>query len=671
MKYKAYLTDSDKIFWTKNSVDKPTKDYFLQLMDSITWKEIGDITPNFENQFNGSLVVDSDKYTYLKLINNTTNEIKYYSIDRVSKELNNGYVIDITLDVFTTYTLYFYDSIKDKPIKVNRSSMFRLLANSIFSQMTPDNLIPDIQTYDVINSAYPRIKLSPLSRDIKGYTGQRYNMTNNSTWTLDENISENMEFVDLFKRSSGYIYGLTLFDIYQDVSGDYYCVPIFGEVNPLVSYQQNWLTINIERHNVANYFCYNFIPFTDNVKNNTFWVNKYQGRYIIPNWMYFVENLCTTILIRTTNDGYNNYILMYRFGGSINHAYPAGTLITTYDYSSQGLNTFNKKSNKLNNYSFLKILKQNNTPVLSGYNELKLISPRVYGINDSQSYLYMDILPSTANNTCVFNQSQGFIWFANNLPYSWSLSGGETLPTSTNTYQSYLASVQSSQNTNIQIAKQQMVMGITQNIWSGAMGLMRAGTNIAGGIISANPTAIAGGVIGAADSLFNTGFGIAKNIQQFQNAKRQQDAANADKLRSSTANTINPTSIDSIIKNSAIQLKNYGNDIQIPLNEIDGFIAPKLTDSSLIIQINSALWDSGYLINRNLVLESEVVSDIFTDGVNLFTYWDMEIPFDYIKINYPNYNNELIEAISTTINNPVRFWKQQPDYNCNLIIGLT
>lgn len=283
----------------------------------------------------------------------------------------------------------------------------------------------------------------------------------------------------------------------------------------------------------------------------------------------------------------------------------------------------------------------------------------------------MDIRPSTSNNTCVFNQSQGFIWFANNLPYSWSLNGGETLPTSTNTYQSYLASVQSTQNTNIQIAKQQMTMGIVSNVFNGLMSGAQAGIGALSSLVSGNIGGAFSSALSGVSSGFNMGMGIAKSVQQYQNTKRQQESANADKLRSSTANNINPSSIESIIKNSAITLRNYDNDIQIPLNELDGFIAPKLTDSSLIQQINCSLWDSGYIINRNIVLDSEVVTDIFTDGVNLFTYWDIEIPYEYIKINYPNYNNELIEAISTTINNPVRFWKQQPDYNCNLVIGWT
>lgn len=680
MKYKAYITDSDKIFWTKNSVDKPRISFFNTLMYNIQWKPLGVITPNFINQFNGSITVDKDNYTYLKLVANEgedNEEIKYFSIDSVSRVLSNGFVVDITLDVFTTYVLKLYSKLEDKPIKVNRTSAYCFLKESLYSQLLKDDLIPlpfKPTNYKFKNELY---ECSLTSQDYKGNRQYIYNAFNDNSWELVNSstpITKISEIV-IKNNNNGYVYDNVIFDVFQDNNGDWFFLPIFGECTQLTGVGGNtdlrdWIFLKTSLNGYTCY-CWNSLPFTNKIKDNTFWANKYVGRYIIPNWVRLIQDFGVAIVVKTNNeiDGINIYkcIYMVKIQNDILSTYSEKN--EYFDFSKLTTNEFNQSSNLINSYVYSKITQMSDEIVFNFNNSLINIDKWNYAYNIScpdisKVGLFINYnLPETPISF-LFNTIKGCSWYNINLPTVNKLSSFEVLPSNTNVYNQYLASVQSQQNTSVAVSAQQMFMGMFRSAYSGAAQMLNAV-----GQLGNNPMFAAGGMVNAVGSTVS---GMLNSVFQYQNTKKQIEAKNADVLRASTANNINTTSEFSNINNSTVGKKRYQSTRKISLYEINGIIANgnfNLLNSGIY---NKIVWESGYLINNVVILnklKEKYIIDFDDDGVNIFVYWDIEVPVEYIKQSYPNYNNELITAIEMSINNPVRMWKKQPDYNANLMIG--
>lgn len=665
MKYYAYITESDKIFWTKNSVDKPTYEYFVNLMRSVEWKDLGNITPNFINQFNGNIVVDKETYTYLKLINTETNKTTYYSIDRVNKILNKGFVIDITLDVFTTYTLDFYTHLDDKPIKVNRTTAY-CLASDTYARLQRDDLITLPQVPALHQNGNTQQFLSFGYKELSWHTnslvsGYRYKMSSDSEWVLKSRYTETFELVEFNRFDNGKLYSQMLFDVYQDVDGAWFIVPIFGEKHTQSNTVDWWAEFSVNIGSNLNYKCFNYLQYVEKVKNNTFWVNKYKGRFHLPNWMNIIANTGIPVVINTnTDDNNRSYsILMIKLRNGINNfRYQYGPNKMYFDFTGNSINEFNQFSNKKINTYALSKMSQAETPTFYFNDKLKNGD---YYLNGDRSTLFFDNINQN-NINYNFNPTSGISMFTFGYNALIKIDGTETFPTSTNEYKSYLASVQSTQNTQMQLAKQNAIVGGVKSFINGAMGAASA--------------ALSGNVMGAVSSTVGAFSGIADSVMQYQNKKREMDAQNADKQRSATAKNIEPSSIESVIKNSTITMRDVPNTRRLNLGDLDGVISftsfrnnLQEMDCSLINQI---VWQSGYVINK--VIKMRDIKQIYyvsfyDDHINSFIYWDIEIPNEYIKISFPNFNNELIEAISTTINNPVRFWKNTPNYGVNLSIA--
>lgn len=665
MKYKAYITDSNKFFWTKNSVDKPTKQFFETIIRSADWIELGNITPNFINQFNGSLVVDKDTYTYLKLENTLTNEIKYYSIDSVSKVLNNGFVIDITLDVFTTYTINFYENLDSLPIKVNRTTAY-CLACDTYAKLQRDDLITLPQIPALHQNSNTQQFLSFGCKEHSWHTnslvsGYRYKMSSDSEWVLKARYTETFELVEFNRFDNGKLYTQMLFDVYQDVDGSWFIVPIFGEKNTQFNSVDWWAEFSVNIGSNLNYKCFNYLQYVEKIKNNTFWVNKYKGRFHLPNWMNIIANTGIPVVINTSQDDNNRSysILMIKIRNGINNfRYQYGPNKMYFDFTTNSINEFNQFSNrKINTYAMSKI-SQAETPTFY-FNE-KTIRGLSYLTGD-RSTLFFDWVNQN-NINYNFNPTSGISMFTFGYNALIKLDGTETFPTSTNEYKSYLASVQSTQNTQMQLAKQNAIVGGVKSFINGAMGAASA--------------ALSGNVMGAVSSTVGAFSGIADSVMQYQNKKREMDAQNADKQRSATAKNIEPSSIDSIIKNSTITMRDVPSTRILNIGDLDGVISftsfrnnIQEMDCSLI---NKIVWESGYVVNKVIKMEDlkrTYQITFFDDSINGFVYWDIEIPEEYIKFSFTNHNNELISAISTTINNPVRFWNVYPNYNRTLKIA--
>lgn len=669
MKYKAYITDNNKIFWTKNSVDKPTKEFFESIMESTEWVDLGNITPNFINQFNGSIVVDKDTYTYLKLINTETDEVKYYSIDRVNKVLNNGFVIDLTLDVFTTYTLNFYYQVESIPIKVNRTTAYALACDT-YARLQRDELITLPQIPKLHQNGREQYSLGFKYKEVSWITnslisGYRYKMSSDSEWVLKERYEYGYFYIEEFTRfDEGRLYTQMLFDVYQDVDGNWFIVPIFGEKSLLNNSVDWWAELSVNIGNSVNYKCFNYLQFVEKIKNNTFWVNKYKGRFHLPNWINIIVNTGIPVIINTNPDDNNRSysILMIKIRNGINNfIYQNGSNKMNFNFTTRSTPSFNMLENtKINTYALSK-LSQVETPTF--FLNDALISNNTYQLLGNNSTLFFDYINQN-NINYTFNPTTGISMFTFGYNSLIKLEGTETFPTSTNEYQTYLASVQSTQNTQMQLAKQNAIFGGVKSYINGAMGAASA--------------ALSGNVMGAVSSAVGAFSGIADSVMQYQNKKREMDAQNADKQRSATAKNIEPSSIESIIKNSTITMKFLqGNGKwRLNLGDLDGVITSTSYNDFLnemnSSMINKIVWECGYVVNKIIRLndiKNTYRVSFFDDMINHFIYWDIEIPNEFIKFKYPNFNNELVEAITTTINNPVRFWKIIPNYGVFLTIA--
>lgn len=668
MKYKAYITDSDKIFWTKNSVDKPTKEFFNSLMGSTEWVDLGNITPNFINQFNGSIVVDKDTYTYLKLINTETDEVKYYSIDRVSKVLNNGFVIDITLDVFTTYTLNFYGQVESLPIKVNRTTAYALACDT-YARLQRDELITLPQIPKLHQNGIEQYSIYFRNTEVSWHTNSlisyyRYKMSSDSEWVLKDRGQGSISISEFNRFDLGILYSQMLFDVYQDVDGAWFIVPIFGEKNTLNNNHSLdwWAEFSVDIGNLSNYKCFNYLQFAEKIKNNTFWVNKYKGRYHLPNWINIISNTGIPIIVNTNPDDNNRSysLLMIKLKNGINNfKYHNRDNKMRFNFTTRSTTSFNQLENrKINTYALSK-MSQAETPTF--YFNDALISNNTYHLLGNNSTLFFDFITQNDINY-NFNETSGISMFTFGFNSLIKLDGTETLPTSTNEYKSYLASVQSTQNTQIQLAKQNAIWGGVKSAVSGAMG-------VASSLATGN-------IAGAVSSGMGAITGIVDSVMQYQNKKREMDAQNADKQRSATAKNIEPSSVESIIKNSTITTRQVPNTARLNLGDLDGVITSTSYNDFLnemnSSMINKIVWECGYVVNKVIRLndiKNTYRVSFFDDMINHFIYWDIEVPNEFIKFNYPNYNNELIEAITTTINNPVRFWKIIPNYGVHLTIA--
>lgn len=133
------------IWWTHNSIDKPDPDYFKGLedqsnQDGFNWVEVP-FTFNFKNQFEGTLIVDDQYYTYFKLVD--AKDVKfpnrYYLVETLNKAFNGGYELSIRLDVFTSYGLDFWTNgvtnpdIMNKTVNLNRTNHAQLLLDNYYN----------------------------------------------------------------------------------------------------------------------------------------------------------------------------------------------------------------------------------------------------------------------------------------------------------------------------------------------------------------------------------------------------------------------------------------------------------------------------------------------------------------------------------------------------------
>lgn len=660
MRFKAYITKDNNIFWTKNSTDKPSQQFFNNLMQNANWEDLGEITPTWINQFNGQIVVDGDEYTYLKLTDLVKNETKYYFIDSINKVLKNGAVVlDITLDVFCTYSyrLYFGWGYID-PVKINRCNIPEIYKYAKDSQLTPDpllNLTYPLRYFyfqDVGSALYTNANAKPEGPD--GYKFL-YGKINNKTFSYkspmgSKNTIALNNSIRIIKAGTKLL-TLPLWDVYQTPDGYIYYFPIFTTeyLNDGSGDAFYWDFTEWGGSGTTQY-AYNGAQWVDYIKDCTGWVNHYQGRFIIPFWSKLIRN-CGAISITIEGDPKGNKLVI----GFFHKVGIRGVLedwAARYNYIvSYGIkfsNAITREANDLLHWYLIREIKTVNDKYNIGYPlTIKSGTPATLGI--------LPWLFETNEQYNFMFSSSGFQYFRPSIfKFDYAISGPETLPVSTNSYIQYLSSVQSSQNAGMQIAKQDSII-------NGVQGGLNSVFGAVGSFMSGN-------ILGGVSSLVNGGFGVAKSVLQYENKKRMLDAQNADKQRSATANKFQASNYISNYINGFNSFVTYEKNVFYYLWGRDGiFLMCPQPNTPTLEYLNSVVWESGYYCDIVTNTQTPLPSNMFEREGYPFIYWDINYNTEWVKRTFTKFNNELVEAISQTMNNPVRFWRHFPDYKTGYI----
>lgn len=109
-KYKLYGSKAP-IWWSKMSEDRPAKAYFQAF--PFNWELFDGYQVDWVSQFSGNVVIKDGEYTYFKQENTATGEITYWFVDDKSKQLTNGSVYVLGLDIWATYNMDIYDDIPE------------------------------------------------------------------------------------------------------------------------------------------------------------------------------------------------------------------------------------------------------------------------------------------------------------------------------------------------------------------------------------------------------------------------------------------------------------------------------------------------------------------------------------------------------------------------------
>lgn len=232
-----------------------------------------------------------------------------------------------------------------------------------------------------------------------------------------------------------------------------------------------------------------------------------------------------------------------------------------------------------------------------------------------------------------------------------------SLPIATDAYANYMTSALINQNNSMAIAKQQRDMGIVDAVAGGVMGA-------AGGIMSGGK----GGIFGAIGSLFNMGSNIAKAQMAYENKQKTYDAQNAAAkatLVNQVNNTVDADTATQIMTSSLIPFAttkyqwmfnfNWGIPVKLPSLPSD------------IIFYNNLIYLNGFYVNQQIPISELIIKWDNGSKENAgdlpHIYIDIDMPQEIIKFHFKTLNLELLNAVTTLVNNGVRFWKNLPDYS--------
>lgn len=660
-KYVCKIT-KEPIFWSINSIDKPTR----KCLESYTFEDVN-FTPNFIDQFTLSIVADSENYTILQLSeiwesekdgikSQFTKNIKYYLNSKNSKILKNGYLLIFDLDIYLTYFFDFFDKYYSNiyvkrayhnNILQNEISTFFMEKNDPLLDFDDCNFYPITQKWDTLHAmGYKNQNISGPLEII--YIGNSYKAPSlgNSTGFKLKQISSR------YNKARAFAYQLadgTYFFIVDIGSGS--CVKENNENFKITFFDGDFVHNNIiQKKNAFSWLQNKFvgvfnIPFINYLPNLAFWnaLGYYENGDVSGSFKKYYDidtnNMGSGAFcffmkpnepIELIRGGVNSFQIDWGELGSLDES----NTITDFYTRFTGIRREPMGTIYTPNYYIL---------AKSYYEDFKkpVLHPNLswlgggYLTFDGSNFNFSPSYKMGNINNNIYNDPiskwDDCYYLAPNI-----LTFYGTYNIATDSYKEYINSVKSQQNTGLQVAKQQA-------IFSGITGGLSNLINMAGDVADRDG-------LGFLKSTLNLGSGIASNILKYQNKERQINAKNEDTRRVSKANNISSSvSSDDMNNKRNGYYQDSPDDIYF-YNTIN----IRLPNKYQCAKMHDIIGKYGFYIDWN----TSIISEYYNPSTSGATYTILDFETDEINLRrfFSNVNNDTIEAMKLIINNSFIFW---------------
>lgn len=669
--FKGYSCEisNSPIFWTINTIDKPNKDF----LNSITWTQVN-FTPNFVDQFTTTIVADSENYTLLKIyeiyesVDGSTSAISYenekiFINSNISKVLKKGYLLTFDLDLWATYGVNFLDYLNNNDYLIH---VKRALSPSIYKKCVNYNNNLKDSTLNLDN--YPMATLSA---------------------SIDKSQLQlkKVEIIDYFDSN-----GFHVADSYEYIDAQTGIFQLFGDdgntLNKPLVYIYEWRD--------GYYYCFlinsngnNFTTLEINDKNITDKIAALNQFYIFGDGLH----LCRDVDVLATfgiNNGdisalSNKFVGIFEFNF---FEFVANWFVWSGKYNKDG-----KYIEIDGGHSFLgfrfnrsQFLELTTTPFyqkrnwyLNGVEYNPNGSTVSYNSTTPSGYLYQQISlygwnfsvgnSSNKDNNPLYFLSGGVMTFdGNNFNFIYSVGASGvgyinntilnqlpgTFNCSTDSYATYINSVKSSQNTGLQIARQQLKYSTLSNLSGMLQNILTMPAKVGGSLLKGDLGGAVNNLWGGIFGTVNGGINQFKNISKYENVAKQINAQNLDAKNSATASNIGSSVATDDIKNKANLYKKYSS------NSINtSFLINFPNNPNDIVKLNNYVYLYG--INVEMSLNSRDLFNI--DDKNKYLYIDFDANDELLRLWKPDINTELLESLKILVNNSFRIWKSWVDYS--------
>lgn len=150
-----YKLSKAPIFWNGENENKPSLSYFNNYIKDMVPAE--GININFDSFFSGTTTLPTKDYKYLSIYDDETNETKYFFIKSISRILKYAYVLDLELDIYTTYVIDFLEKNRETDFMINRSHLLDDKSIQLNDELL-DSVPLVYDSIEAIKIKYPRLE---------------------------------------------------------------------------------------------------------------------------------------------------------------------------------------------------------------------------------------------------------------------------------------------------------------------------------------------------------------------------------------------------------------------------------------------------------------------------------------------------------------------------------
>lgn len=470
-----------RIFWNTLGDNKPSKTYLDSLEQTAQTLEL---KVNFNDFYNLSIVSSTKDISYIITSHNGYKQYWFYN--GIEKIINGGYVLKFQLDIWATYTLPFFDLLKQNNINIKLNRSHKFTKNAL---LIKDDMIDNVP---ILFDNYINEYISTTTT-YEAPQYRRYYLNSNNNSYVEYQLNTALDFNT--GASGNYYY------VFKDVNieGYMWFVPAlydedFGTGVNNIYYQlqdsYNKQTTRIQIYNTVNKL--------EKLRRIPELSNKFLGCFILPNFFNYKNTGSKYDWITKNVDGADIKFacLTIKVAGEvINDDILIDNSINALNYNEQVPN-FNYTT-KLHQFCLDKY----------DYNWC--------GINIPSSLLFSN--NSISINDWMINFTQSC--FVKLLDNRFALNQAifqlpADLPTWIDTYNNYVNGNKNARDNQLNILQQTRTKDIISNLFGGVFGGIGSVAN--------------GEFGGIATNLFSTGLGLANSILGYNNALNTMKAQYLD-----------------------------------------------------------------------------------------------------------------------------------------------